>query len=337
MAYAGIDIANRTSSVCVVDARGGVEHEVTVATEETALVAALGSQPGRRVVVEAAPLAEWVARVLECAGHEPVIIDARAAKHLVSSAKKTDARDARTLAQISRTGWYTAVHRKSTQARLQRSRIQARQAMVRTYTRMGAQMRGLLRAHGVRVGRSSAGQLGERVRERAAAEVPDLAPWLEPLIEVYEQALAQARSLERALARGARRDELSQRLQSVPGVGPMVSMVYIATVDDPWRFRSHDEVADYIGLAPRVYQSGDCQFHGRISREGDKLLRWHLVEAAQALLTRGADCALKRWGRRLAERKGQAKAKVAVARKLAGLLLRLWVTGERFTAWPQEA
>jgi len=337
MAYAGIDIANRTTSVCLIDENNHIEHETTVVTEESDLVEALGQTRARRVVLEASPLAEWVATVVERAGHEPIIIDPRAAKELVSAAKKTDRRDARTLAQMSRTGWYTAVYRKSTEARLQRSRIQARQALVRTYTRLASQLRGLLRAHGVRVGRASAGELGERVRRLSGEHAPSLLPALEPLISVYEQSLAQARELERDLQRRARRDELARRLQSVPGIGPLVSSVYIATVDDPHRFRNQDELADYIGLAPRVYQSGDTHYHGRISREGDKLLRWHLVEAAHALLVRGADCALKRWGRRLAERKGQAKAKVAVARKLAGLLRRLWLNGERFQPFPEVA
>jgi len=337
MAYAGIDIANRTSAICLLDGEGNIEREMTVGTDEGSLASALSATSRRRVVLEASPLAEWVAAVIEGIGHEAVIIDARAAKNLVSAAKKTDERDARTLAQMSRTGWYTAVHRKSGQARQQRSRIQARQALVRTHTRLNSQLRGLLRAHGVRVGPVSAGQFGDRVRQLLAEQLPELAFALEPLIVVYEQALAKARELEGELSRMARRDQLNQRLQSIPGVGPLVSTAYIATIDDPRRFNSQDELADYIGLAPRVYQSGDCHYHGRISREGDKLLRWHLVEAAHALLCRGADCALKRWGQRLAERKGQAKAKVAVARKLAGLLRRLWLTGERFQAWPETA
>ena len=108
-----------------------------------------------------------------------------------------------------------------------------------------------------------------------------------------------------------------------------------ATRDDPRRFRRGEEVGDYVGLTPRVYQSGEVEYRGRITREGDKLLRWLLVEAAHNLLTRGQDCALKRWGKRLERRKGSAKAKVAVARKLAILLWRIWLRREPFQAWPE--
>lgn len=335
MNYAGIDIADKASAVCVVDEAGGVLDELTVATAEESLREALLGWGVVRVVVESCPLAEWLARCVEAAGHEAVVIDARAAKGLMAVSKKTDTRDARTLARMARTGWYTPVHRKSPPARLRRSQLQSRQALVRVYVRTASQVRGLLRAHGVRVGSVSQGRFADRVRGLVGEQLPELAEFLEPLLEVYERSLGEAKRLGRELKRQARSEELVERLQSVPGVGPLVSQAYVATIDDPYRFANNTEVADYVGLTPRVYQSGETHYHGRISREGDTLLRWHLVEAAHALLVRGQDCALKRWGQQLAERKGQAKAKVALARKLAIVLRRLWISGERFQAWPQ--
>lgn len=337
MLYAGIDVANRASTVCVVDANAEVIRERTVATEAGALSGAFSGLEATRVVIESAPLAEWVALVVEDAGHEAVVIDARSAKRLMDASKKTDRRDARTLARLAQAGWYTAVHRKSAEARLQRSRLQARQGLVEAYKGFAARVRGLLRAHGVRVGRVSQGEFAPRVRALCAEQVPGLSAYLEPLLAAYEHALGEARRLRRELEREAREHAVAERLASVPGVGPLVSQAYVATLDDPRRFASGDEVADYAGLTPRIYQSGERQVQGRISREGDKLLRWHLVEAAHSLLVRGRDCALRRWGLRLAERKGQAKAKVALARKLAVLLHRLWVSGERFKAWPERA
>lgn len=336
MLYAGIDLADRASKVCVVDGAGEVLRERTVASQAPALAGAFSGLEGVVVVIESSPLAEWAAAVVEDAGQRWEIIDARTAKRLMDSSKKTDRRDARTLAQMARAGWYTPVHRKSEQARLQRSRLQARQGLVQTYTATVSRVCGLLRAHGVRVGRVSKGQFAARVRQLCAEHVPALLSALEPLLVAYEHALDEARRLYRELEREAREHTVSERLASTPGVGPLVSQVYVATIDDPRRFANGDEVADYAGLTPRVYQSGEVRVHGRISREGDKLLRWHLVEAANALLLRGRDCALRRWGLRLAERKGQAKAKVALARKLAVLLYRLWVSGERFKAWPEQ-
>ena len=334
MNYCGIDAANQTSAVCVVDAQGQVLRAVTVATQGAALGEALSGLGVLRVVIEAAPLAEWLAGQVEALGHEAVLIDARAAKHLVRSAKKTDARDARTLAQLARTGWYTVVHRKAAPARLLRSRLQGRQALLRTAKASAAAIRGLLRAHGIRLGRVAEGRFAARVREVVCAQVPGLEETMGALLTVWQQSHEAAAALERALQRDSRQDPVRRRLQTVPGVGALISSAYQATIDDPHRFVRARQVADYVGLAPRVHQSGEVDLRGRISREGDHLLRWHLVEAAHVLLTRGRDCALKRWGLALAARKGASKAKVAVARKLAVLLWRLWLKGEDFQAWP---
>lgn len=329
----GIDLADRASSVCVVDAQGQALERCEVWTDEAALAQVLGDWARSRVIIEATPLAEWAARVVERAGHEAVIIDARAARHLVHSKKKTDARDAYTLARIGASGWYVEVHRKSSEARLRRSQLQARQGLVRTANGLKSQIRGQLRAHGVRLGKVSDGEFAERVRERADAEVPELLPYLEGLLACWECADSEAKQLKRELQR---RDVASdhqapiEQLQSVPGVGPLVSRAYVATIDDPHRFTRGEAVSDYVGLSPSVHQSGETEYRGRITKEGDELLRWHLVEAAHSILTRGPDCALKRWGERLRQRKGKAKAQVALARKLAVLLWRLWLTGERF-------
>ncbi|MBT8430435.1 MAG: IS110 family transposase [Gammaproteobacteria bacterium] len=337
MNYCGIDVANETSAVCIIDAQGKVLRRVSIATESGDLASALSGFGRLRVMIEASPLAEWVAAEVEEAGHEPVLVDARAAKHLVSSAKKTDARDAHTLAQMGRSGWYSAVHRKSAAARELRSRLQGRQALLRMAKASSASIRGLLRAQGLRVGRVAEGAFAARVRELVNEAVPALRETIEALLVAWQHSRGAAAQLERALRHESRQDPVRRRLQSVPGVGALVSSVYRATIDDPHRFETPRQVADYVGLAPRVYQSGEIDKRGRISREGDSLLRWHLVEAAHVLLTRGRDCALKRWGLSLAQRKGASKAKVAVARKLAVLLWKLWCRDEAFRAWPESA
>lgn len=337
MNYCGIDLANKSSYVCIVDEQDRVLRECAISTASGDLEASLSGVGRLRVVIEASPLAEWVAEVVEASGHEAVIIDARAARHLVSSKKKTDARDARTLARLARSGWYTRVHRKSAEARLKRSQLQARQMLMKAKQATGASIRGLLRAHGVRVGKVSEGQFAERVERLSREHVPGLWPELEQLLAVWRQSSAGGKAIKRAVEASSREDPVRQRLEGVPGVGPLVSTVYQATIDDPRRFKREGEVADYVGLTPRVYQSAEVAYRGRITREGDSLLRWHLVEAAHVLLTKGEDCALKRWGLRLQARKGSAKAKVAVARKLAIMLWRLWREEKDFEAWPKVA
>lgn len=333
----GIDLANKSSSICVLNEKGKVLRETEVATEHGDFAKALSGLGPLKVILEASPLAEMVARMVEELGHEVEIIDARLAKQLMAAKKKTDRRDARTLAEIGRSGWYRPVHRKSEQARELRSLSQARQQVVKLARGQVSHIRGLLRAQGIRLGKVSQGQFAQRVLALTQQEVPGLVSAMESLLRLWQGAVEEEKCLTREIKARSQADAVTRRLQSVSGVGPMISVLYRATIDDPHRFRRAEEVADYLGLAPRIYQSGDCEYRGRITKEGDNALRWHLVEGAHVLLTNGQDCALKRWGLALEKRKGSAKAKVAVARKLAILLWRLWKTGESFQAFPAAA
>lgn len=154
---------------------------------------------------------------------------------------------------------------------------------------------------------------------------------LTPLLELWREAIEAAEAMRKQIQARAKSDALCRRLMSVPGVGSLTVVAYVATIDEPERFRRSEQVGAYVGLVPSVYQSGDTGYRGRITKEGDGLLRWLLVEAAHNLLTHTRrDCALKRWGQRLIEHKGVGKARVAVARKLAVILHRLWVSGETF-------
>lgn len=334
MNHFGIDVADKASAICVVDEAGKVLAEGTVPTDEQALRRWLVRFDHGRVVIEACPLAEWLARVVETSGHTAEVIDARTAKRLMQSRKKTDRRDARTLARMSQAGWYRPVHRKSDQARLLRSRLQARQGLLRTGRSMQSRIRGLFRSHGIRLGQVSDGDFETTVREVAEREQPGLLPALEGLLVARRHCLAEARALEKVLKAEARRRPASRLFMSVSGVGALTALTTEATIDDPRRFRNAKQIADYPGLVPGVYQSGEVDARGQITAEGDTLWRFHLVEAANALLTRGRDCALKRWGERVAERKSGAKARVAVARKLAIILWRMWLTGTEFQPEP---
>jgi transposase len=158
-----------------------------------------------------------------------------------------------------------------------------------------------------------------------------LEPILAPLLKVWRQARQEAEVLTKQLVEQSKADPVCRLLMSVPGVGPIVSASFVAVIDDPGRFSDSTDVASYLGLVPRVHQSGATDYRGRITKEGDGLSRWLLVEAANALLTRcRKNCALREWGLQLREKKGLAKARVAVARKLAVLLHRIWITGEPF-------
>ena len=331
--YCGIDLANKTSAICVRRQQKMV-LETECATDEDGFRQALKDFKQLTIVIEASPFAEWVALWLEQLGHQVKVIDPRRAAALIRTKKKTDRLDAQQLARLAETGWYHEVHRKSDPARLLRSHLRARQGLVEARQAQVFRIRGLLRVHGLKVGSVSKARFAERVRQLCHDHVPDLLAVVEPLLSVLQGIRDGEAALTRRLKQVAQRDASCRLLMTMPGVGPMTAVAFVSTVDDPHRFARGDQVAAYMGLVPSVYQTGDTHYTGSITREGDKLTRTLLAEAANALLAhyRG-DCALKRWGERLADRKGGGKARVAVARKMAMVLHRMWINNEPFRAF----
>ena len=170
----------------------------------------------------------------------------------------------------------------------------------------------------------------------AASGDPILETVAASLIAVHDVACAEAAAIEDDLLAIARDSDLAQRLMTVPGVGPIVALSFIATVDDAGRFARATDVGAYLGLKPRRYQSGEIDYSGRISKRGDGTMRALLFEAANVLITRVRRFSpLKAWAVRLAARKGFKKAAVAAARKIAVVMLRLWRDGTTF-AWSKE-
>lgn len=335
MEYCGIDLASKTSAVCVMGVDARVVKECACPTDREGFARALEGYDGLRCVIEASPLCEWVAGIVESLGHEVAVIDPRKAKAVITTKKKTDKLDARNLARMAASGWYTEVHRKSPSARLLRSQLVARKGLVSAQRQQSNRIRGLLRAHGVRLGLVPSTQFEPRVVELAQCYCPGLLPALRALLDSWLALRASLAQLTKHIKSVVSQDPVCRLLMTAPGVGPLVSCAYVATIDDPRRFSKGVEVSAYVGLVPSVHQSGDTEYRGRITKEGDGLLRHLLVEAAHVLLTRTrSDSALKDWGKRLEKRKGAAKAKVAVARKLAIVLHRMWLSGTPYRPQP---
>lgn len=333
MKYCGIDLASKASAICVMEQGQRIVLEGECETDEDGFRQALKGYQGLRCVLEASPLSEWAAQLLEGLSHEVIVIDPRKAKAVLRTKKKTDQLDARNLARMAATGWYTKVHRKSAEARLLRSHLKARKGLVDTIGQQNSRIRGLLRAHGIRVGQVADGRFEQRVVDCIQRRCPELMTAIRPLLDSWRCVRRSLAQLTRHLRQRVRRDPVCRLLMTAPGVGPLVSSAYLATIDDPRRFAGGDQVGAYVGLVPSVHQSGETEYRGPITKEGDALLRWLLVEAAHVLMTRcRGDSALKRWGKRIERRKGAAKAKVAVARKLAMILHRMWLTNTPFQA-----
>jgi transposase len=331
--YAGLDVSLEQTSICVVDEAGTVVLERRAATEPEAIAAALAALPQApaRVLLETGGLTPWLWHELGARGLVVHCIDARRAKaQLALRPAKTDRNDARGLAEIARMGWYANIRVKSLDHHALRAKLAARAELVATVRDLGNQLRGLLRVFGLRVGKGK-GQAFEQRVLTLVADCPALQPIADALLAARRAVRAEVARLDRVLLREARDNATCRRLMTVPGVGPITALAYQSTIEDPMRFGRARDVGAYLGLVPRRHQSGEVDRSGRISKQGDALLRGYLYEAATVLLTRlRRSCALRSWGRALAERIGIKKARVALARKLAVLLHHLWSREEDF-------
>jgi transposase len=333
--YVGLDVSQQQTFVCVINEGGRREWQGKCATTPEAIVAIVRQRASRAVGValETGPLSTWLWHGLRNAGIPAVCLHARqAAAALSLQINKTDTNDAAGLAQIVRTGWCRPVAVKSLASHRLQTLLAARRKLVTMHTATYNQIRGLLKTFGVVLGPGKGGTFEAQVR----AKLPDDPPVREAiaaLLSVWKTVSAEKLRLERTLQRLARASDVCQRLATVPGVGTITSLCFVAAIDDPHRFRRTSDVGAYLGLTPTRYQSGEVDRSGRISKNGDRLARSYLFEAANALLTRSRiRCALRTWGLRLAKRSGARKARVAVARKLALILLRIWLDETVFSA-----
>jgi transposase len=337
--YAGIDVSLEQSHVCVVDGAGQIVREVKVASDPAALVQ-LFREFGvsiTRIGLEAGPLSQWLHAGLSEAGFDTVLLETRHVKAALSAmVVKTDRKDARGIAQLLRMGWFRPVHRKSPGAQEVRALLVGRKLLQAKRRDVELSIRGLLRGFGLKVGEVSKGRFAARVRDLITGHA---------MLEAVIGAMLQARDglqsefmrLHRQMLAIVRADEVCRRLMSVPGVGALVAVTFTTAVDDPGRFTRSKAVGAHFGLTPKKYQSGETDVTGGISKVGDAMVRTVLYEAANVLLSRTTRFStLKRWALDVAQRRGLKKAKVALARKLASVLHRMWMDGTEFR-WGQEA
>jgi transposase len=337
--YVGIDVSLEQSSVCVVDAAGGIVREAKVASEPEALIAFLTGLglPLARIGLEAGPLSQWLQAALVKAGHEAVLLETRHVKAALSAMiVKTDRRDARGIAQLLRMGWFRPVHCKSAPAQEVRALLVARKQLQTKMRDVELSLRGLLRGFGLKVGEISKGQFATRVRFLVAGHTM-LERIAEAMLQAREALRTEFAKLHRAMLAIVRENAVCRRLMTVPGVGALIAVTFTSGVDDPGRFTRSKGVGAHFGLTPRKYQSGETDVTGAVSRVGDAMVRTALYEGAHILLTRAVRfSALKRWALEVARRRGMKRAKVALARKLAVILHRMWVDGTTFR-WGRES
>jgi len=330
----GLDVGDRETHFCVLDEAGEVLEEGRFRSTRTGLEGRFRTLPRARVVLEVGALSPWMSRDLEAFGHEVLVANSYQMGRIYKGQDKSDRHDAQTLARLGRSDpklLRPLQHRRST-AMVDRGLLHAREVLVRSRVQLINHVRGSVKTIGVRLTSSGTAQFAKNIRPQIPAVLADA---LLPIVDTIQLLSDQIRAFDRQIeaVAGERYPEV-EHLRSVHGVGPLTAFAFVLSIDDPARFAKSRTVGSYVGLRPRKRQSGDADPQLRISRAGDPQLRRLLVQCAHHILGPfGEDSDLRRFGLKLVERGGRfarKRAIVAVARKLAVLLHRLWITGEEY-------
>lgn len=340
--YVGMDVSLEEVSICVLNDAGRVLVRGTTPTDPAAIITFVREHAPEvvRIVHESGQISIWLTRALKALGAPVVCIDARLAhKALSARPNKSDKADAEGLAHLARSGWYQEVHVKSEVSDRLRTLIGARNRLLRIRRDIEGHVRGALKTYGIRLAPVTSAHNRAGFRDQVPAVTagdPVLEVVAASFIVAHEAICRECAAIEKQLVTLARRSALARRLMTVPGVGPIVALSFMATIDDAARFGKSSQVGAYLGLTPRRHQSGEVDHSGRISKCGDAAMRALLVEAASSLMVRVKRFSpLKAWAIRLAARKGFKKAAVATARKLAVILHRMWCDGTTF-GWTRQ-
>ena len=325
--FVGLDASLDTVNMCIVDQDGSVLLEQKVDAEPQQIVALLKrfGRPFKRIGLETGPTSSWLFRELRAAGYPALCLECRHVKAGLSAMRnKTDRNDARGIAHLVRLGWFRLVHVKSEVAQEIRMLLVNRNLLLSKLQDIENSVRGSLKVFGLRLGKVTKRSFETRVLELVKAH-PNLAAISLPLLRVRRVVLVEFCGLDRMALKIARSDAVCRRLMTVPGVGVIVALIYRTGVDVPERFTRSRDVGAHFGLTPRRYSSGQVDYDGHISRCGDEMVRTALYQAAHVLMHHGRWSGLRGWAMRIAKRSGAKLAKVALARKLAVVLHRMWI------------
>ena len=327
----GLDLGDRWSWYGVLDETGEVLLEQKLSTTPKAMGEVFGSMPRCRIALETGMHSPWVSRALSELGHEVIVAHARNVRLIAESRKKDDRMDARTLARLARIDpqLLCPVKHRSAKAQADLTVIRARAGLVRSRTALINTARGLTKSYGERLRGCNPRNMNP---EKAQGLSPELQAALAPLLSAIESLSEWIYEYNQQIDKIAKENyPQAARLEQVKGVGTLIALTYLLTLEDPHRFRKSRDVGCYVGLQPGRRNSGQSEPQMHISKEGDPYLRTLLVQGAHHILGPfGADSDLRRWGLKLAERggkNGKKRAVIATARKLAVLLHRLWVSG----------
>ena len=331
--YVGLDVSMDETSICVVDRNGKIIKECKATTDPTAIHSALKAYTDhlQRVGLEAQAFSPWLSKELSAMGLPVIVVEAvHMQKSLSAQRNKTDRNDARG-AHMMRVGWFRQVHVKDDDNQRLCVLLSGRQLLKRKLVDIENELRGSLKAFGIKIGAVGRNKFEARALELVEAAEPLLRDVISGMLAVRKAVWAEYKRLHNALVRVVRQDAVCRRFTTIPGVGPVTALAFKTTIDDPHRFTRSRTVGAHFGLAPERFQSGTIDYDGRITRCGDPEVRTNLYEAASGLMVRCKKwSALKAWGMSIAKRHGHKRAIVAVARKLAIVMHRMWLDGTEF-------
>lgn len=332
----GLDLGDKQSHICVMClASGEVLEEAKLPTTERALERRFSTERPMRIAFEAGTHSPWVSELLERMGHEVIVANPRKLRLIYENRRKNDKVDAMYLAQLARVDsrLLAPITHRGPEARADLAVLHSRDAAIKARTKLINHVRGVVKSLGGRLPSCSSGAFGTK---KMAGEIPDAAKQaLLPILELVDQLTQKIRAFDRAIESLAREKyPEAVHLRQVGGVGPLISLGYVLTIEDPGRFKRSRSVGPYLGLVPGSDESGESSPQKRITKEGDKFLRCLLINGANHIIgSFGKDCDLRRHGLKICERGGKnakKRATVAVARKLAVLMHSLWITGEEY-------
>jgi transposase len=328
----GLDLGDRISRYCILDEAGEIILEQELPTTAKGIEEVFSKIPRSRIALETGTHSPWISRQLSQYGHEVIVAHARNVRLISESSRKDDRLDARTLGRLARIdpGLLSPVRHRSAKAQMHLTVIRARAVLVSARTALVNATRGLTKSNGQRLPQCGTEQINREMAKGLSQELRDA---LHPLLREIESLNERIAEYDTRIEQIAREmyPEVA-RLKQVKGVGPLIALTYVLTLDDPYRFRRSRDVGCFLGLRPGRRNSGRSEPQLHISKEGDRYLRTLLVQGAHYVMGPfGQDSDLRRWGLKLAERGGKnakKRAVVAVARKLAVLLHKLWVSKE---------
>lgn len=332
--YVGIDLGDRSSMVHMLNPAGEFEKEIRLPTTAAALAREFAGEARMRIAIEVGGHSRWVSRQLKKYGHEVYVADARKLRLIYQNPRKSDRVDATYLAKLVRldVSLLGPIRHRGETAQQHLSLLRSRESLVKARTQLVNHTRGMVKSFGVRLPKCSTESFARKVREGLPAA---LRPALGPVLDSIQDLSQRIRSYDQEIARLAAEEyPETEKMRQIKGVGALTALAFVLTLEEPGRFFKSREVGPCLGLVPRRDQSGDHDPERHITKTGDAYLRRLLIGCAHYILGPfGQDSHLRRWGLRLAERGGKnakKRAAVAVARKLAVLLHKLWVSGQDY-------